>query len=43
MPAARRLADVLGQALPVDVEDDCALTVRHDGTFASLRTVTIAD
>jgi hypothetical protein len=29
MPAARRLADVLGQALPVDVEDDGALTVRH--------------
>jgi hypothetical protein len=43
MPAARRLADVLGQALPVEVEEDGALTVRHDGTFASLRTVTIAD
>lgn len=43
MPAARRLADVLGQALPVDVEDDGALTVRHEGTFASLRTVMIAD
>ena len=37
------LADVLGQVMSVDVEDDGALTVRHDDTFASLRTVTIAD
>jgi hypothetical protein len=37
------LADVLGQVASVDVEDDGALTVHHDGTFASLRTVTIAD
>ena len=37
------LADALGQVASVDVEDDGALTVRHDGTFASLRTVTIAD
>ncbi len=29
--------------MPVDVEADGALTVRHDGTFASLRTVTIAE
>ena len=27
----------------VDVEPDGALTVRHEGTFASLRVVTIAD
>ncbi len=38
-----RLADALAEVLPVDVETDGALTVRHDGTFASLRTVTIAD
>jgi hypothetical protein len=38
-----RLADALAEVLPVDVEADGALTVRHDGTFASLRTVTIAD
>jgi len=37
------LADVLGQVASVDIEDDGALTVQHDGTFASLRTVTIAD
>jgi len=37
------LADALGQVASVDVEDDGALTVQHDGTFASLRTVTIAD
>jgi hypothetical protein len=37
------LADVLGQVMSVGVEDDDALTVHHDGTFASLRTVTIAD
>ena len=29
--------------MPVDVEADGALTVRHDGTVASLRTVSIAD
>ena len=43
MPAAHRLADVLGQVASVEVTDDGALTVQHDGTFASLRTVTIAD
>ena len=43
MPAAHRLADVLGQVMSIGVEDDDALTVHHDGTFASLRTVTIAD
>lgn len=37
------LAGVLAGVLPVQVEDDGALTVRHDGTAASLRTVAIAD
>lgn len=38
-----RLASVLGEVLPVDEESDGSLTVRHDGTFASLRVVTIAE
>ncbi len=37
------LADVLAQVLAVQVEDDGALTVRHDDTVASLREVTIAE
>lgn len=37
------LADVLAEVMSVDVEDDGALTVRHGGTLASLRTVTIAE
>ena len=37
------LADVLGQVMAVGVEDDGALTVTHDGTVASLRTVEIAE
>lgn len=37
------LADVLAPVLAVQVEDDGALTVRHDGTVASLREVTIAE
>lgn len=37
------LADVLAQVMAVHVEDDGALTVRHDGTVASLREVTIAE
>jgi hypothetical protein len=40
---AERLADALRDVMPVDVEPDGALTVRHQGTFASLRTVMIAD
>ena len=43
MTLAARLADALREDMPVEVEDDGALTVRHDGTFASLRTVTIAE
>ena len=37
------LADILGQVLPVEVEQDGALTVRHAGTVASLRTVRLAE
>ncbi|HTY28995.1 MAG TPA: hypothetical protein VMD51_12775 [Mycobacterium sp.] len=43
MTLAARLAEALSDVMPVDVEDDGALTVRHEGTFASLRTVTIAE
>jgi hypothetical protein len=38
-----RLASVLHGVLSVEEEPDGALTVRHDGTFASLRVVNIAD
>ncbi len=37
------LADVLAPVIPVQVEEDGALTVRHDGTVASLREVTIGE
>lgn len=38
-----RLVTVLDDILPVQREDDGALTVHHDETFASLRVVTIAE
>jgi hypothetical protein len=38
-----RLASVLGDVLSVDEEPDGALTVRHNGTFASLRVVSIVE
>lgn len=38
-----RLAAVLGDVLSVDEEADGALTVRHNGTFASLRVVNIVE
>ncbi|OBI40813.1 hypothetical protein A5707_08325 [Mycobacterium kyorinense] len=38
-----RLVSVLGAVLPVEEEADGALTVRHGGTFASLRVVTIVE
>jgi hypothetical protein len=38
-----RLASILRDVLPVEEEADGALTVRHDGTFASLRVVNIAE
>ncbi|MEB3020758.1 hypothetical protein [[Mycobacterium] crassicus] len=40
---ADRLATVLTAVLPTDVEPDGALTVRHEGTLASLRVVPVAD
>ncbi|OBH96591.1 hypothetical protein [Mycobacterium sp. E2733] len=44
MPSLQeRLASVLGEVLPVEQETDGALTVRHGGTIASLRVVSIAD
>jgi hypothetical protein len=38
-----RLASILRDVLPVDEEPDGALTVRHNGTLASLRVVNIAE
>jgi hypothetical protein len=43
MDLADRLGDVLAAVMSVETEDDGSLTVRHDGTVASLRVVTIAD
>ena len=40
---AADLHEVLAEILPVELSEDSALTVGHDGTFASLRPVTIAD
>ena len=37
------LAEILGQVLPVEVEDDGALTVRYEGTVAALRTVALVE
>ena len=43
MELSERLASVLAEILPVTREDDGALTVQHEETFASLRVVTIAE
>ncbi len=43
MELSVRLPAVLEAILPVTREDDGALTVQHDETFASLRVVTIAE
>lgn len=44
MPSLQeRLASILRDVLSVDEESDGALTVRHDGTLASLRVVSIAE
>ena len=43
MELADRLRTVLDDVLPYEVEDDGALTVHHDHTFASLRVVAIAE
>ena len=40
---AERVKAVLDGVLPYEEEDDGALTVHHDHTFASLRVVNIAD
>ncbi|MCW2652982.1 MAG: hypothetical protein QOE41_1722 [Mycobacterium sp.] len=39
----RRLKSVLDGVVRVTEEDDGALTVRHDGTLASLRVVSVAE
>jgi hypothetical protein len=38
-----RLASILADVLPLEEEADGAVTVRHDGTIASLRVVNIAE
>jgi hypothetical protein len=38
-----QLATVLRDVLPIEEEPDGALTVRHEGTFASLRVVNIVE
>ena len=38
-----RLASILREVIPVDEEADGALTLRHDGTLASVRVVNIAE
>ncbi|OSC38598.1 hypothetical protein [Mycobacterium decipiens] len=38
-----RLASILRDVLPAEEEPDGALTVRHSGTFASLRVVSIVE
>ncbi|QUR68203.1 hypothetical protein [Mycobacterium spongiae] len=44
MPSLRdRLASILLSVLSAEEEPDGALTVRHDGTFASLRVVSIVE
>ncbi|OBG27749.1 hypothetical protein [Mycobacterium sp. 852002-51057_SCH5723018] len=44
MPSLQeRLAAILRDVLPVEEEPDGAITLRHSGTLASLRVVTIAE
>ncbi|BBX97133.1 hypothetical protein [Mycobacterium lacus] len=44
MPSLQeRLASILRDVLSLEEEADGSLTVRHDGTFASLRVVTIVE
>ena len=43
MSLQERVAAVLDDIMPIQLEDDGALTVHHDETFASLRVVTIAE
>ena len=43
MTLSERVAAVLDEILPIQREDDGAVTVHHDETFASLRVVTIGE
>jgi hypothetical protein len=43
MTLQQQLKAVLDGVVPVTEEDDGALTVRHDGTLASLRVVDVAE
>ena len=43
MSLQERLASILREVFPVEEEPDGGLTVRHDGTFASLRVVNIVE
>lgn len=43
MTLSERVAAVLDDILPIQREDDGAVTVHHDETFASLRVVTIGE
>lgn len=43
MELKERLVAILDEILPVRQEEDGAVTVHHDETFASLRVVTIAE
>jgi hypothetical protein len=43
MELQERLVAVLDEILPVQQEEDGAVTVHHDDTFASLRVVTIGE
>jgi hypothetical protein len=43
MSLQERLASILRQVFAVEEEPDGGLTVRHDGTFASLRVVNIVE
>lgn len=43
MDLSARIPAVLEEILPITREEDGAVTVHHDGTFASLRVVTIAE
>lgn len=43
MTLADTLAGVLSAVMSVEAEEDGALTLRHDGTIASLRVVTVAE
>jgi len=44
MPSLQeRLLTLLSEVLPIEEESDGALTVRHDGTIASLRVVNVTE